>query len=335
MAVPAQHASQTLREHHWSSQLHGTVTELAQEAAAATPAVRSLSHYSAGTLDFVVCRARRAPLSSTLLENGDDLQDESLAGSRLLLCTQDLGSLLRPLGTGELMRTIVANAGGGLWGGRVKPGEYLAAVADAPDDVQAMDEAMNELVTRIRTQVHKLPSEMLGGPASAPVQDTPLSAQLRVDYGTAAEPDGPYEQRLRALWGSHLSTSDLQYAAYYRDRTLVCVGDVFDAPDLGPRFMDVSVRTRRTAYRDLAFSLGSHLARLADALCLVAAPGADQPVVERLVLDVQEGAVFVTWPSADEFVVGVTLDQTQVRPAEDRLTRLAAALHKVTLPRQR
>ncbi|WP_406479598.1 hypothetical protein [Streptomyces sp. NBC_01615] len=333
MAAPAPHRTETLREYHWSAERHGWITELCEEAAVAAPEIRSLSHYSNGILDFVVCRAERAPLSSLVTEADDDLHDESLPGSRLLLCAQDLGAVLRPLGTGDLMRIVVANGRGGLWGGRVKPGEYLAALADGPDRVPAMDDAMNRLVTRIRTEVHRLPDELPGGdPDVKPrlVSTDTENAALRVDFGTAAAPVPAYEQRLRSLWHHHVNTTDLQYAGYYRDWTLVCVGDVFDAPELGPRFMDVSVRSRRTSYRDLSRGLRGHVVRLTDALHLVAQAPPGQAPVDRLVLDVQEGAVYVVWLSPREFVVGVTLDQTQVARAEARLHGLAHALGEIT-----
>jgi hypothetical protein len=245
-----------------------------------------------------------------------------------LLCTQDLGALMRPLGTGELMRVVVANGQGGLWGGRVKAGEYLSAHTDTPGGIPAVDEAMNALVSAIRTQVHHLPDELPGGLADTPQPLPEDKGRLRIDFGTAAaERDSPSEMRLRALWGGHVNTLDLQYAAYYRDWKLVCAGDVFESPELGPRFLETSVRSRRTSYRDLAHGLRGHLARLTDALRLVVPPPAD-----RLVLDVQEGAVYVTWLSPRDYVIGVTLDQRQVDHAESRLHQLAGGLREITGP---
>ncbi|MER5755461.1 hypothetical protein [Streptomyces sp. NPDC002088] len=337
MAAPAPHRTDTLKESHWTDRRHGRITALCEEEVAGTPQIRSLSHYSNGILDFTVFRFPRAPLSSLVTELGDEEEHEALPGSRLLLCAQDLGAVLRPLGTGELMRTVVGNARGGLWGGRARPGEFLAAVTDLPDGVPAMDAAMNHLVTRIRTEVHSLPDELPGG-------DPHAKAHLRtgagpegphVDFGTAAEPDAVYEERLRSLWRTHVNTTDLHYAGYYRDWTLVCVGDVFDAHELGPRFIGVSVRTRRTAYRDLSRSLRGHLVRLTDALALVAPPVPGRAPVDRLVLDVQEGAVYVHWTSPGAFVLGVTLDQRQVDNAERRLQGLAGAVGGVTTPPSR
>ncbi|WP_405457361.1 hypothetical protein OG786_10375 [Streptomyces sp. NBC_00101] len=315
----------TLREFHWTRDRHGRITALCEEAVAGQPAVRSLAHYSSGILDFAVCAAGRSPLSGLIAEPDEELQDEALPGSRLLLCTQDLGAALRPLGTGELMRTVVANARGGLWGGRIKPGEFLAALTDDPHGVRPMDAAMNRLTTRIRVDVHSLPDELPGGaPEAGPVLRAGGSPEssLRVDFGTGAGPDTGTEARLRDLWHRHVDDVDLQYAAYYRDWTLVCAGDTFDSPALGPRFIDVSVRTRRTAYRDLSRVLRGHLARLTDALHLVAPATDGHPPLDRLVLDVQEGAVYVLWVSPREFVIGVTLDQLRVAPAEHRLRRL-------------
>ena len=334
MAAPAPHRSTTLKESHWTPKRHGLITALCEETLARTSAIRSLAHYSNGILDFAVLRADRAPLSSLVTETGDDAQNESLPGSRLLLCTQDLGAVLRPLKTGQLMRTVLAGTRAGLWGGRARPDEFLAAVTDVPDGVPDMDEAMNRLVTRIRTEVHGLPDELLGGDvqAKAHLQSGETPVGPHVDFGTAAAPDTVYEQRLRDLWHTHVNTTDLQYAGYYRDWTLVCVGDVFDSQELGPRFMDVSVRTRRTAYRDLSRSLRGHLIRLKDALDLIAPPPGSGASVERLVLDVQEGAVYIHWTSPRAFLLGVTLDQRQVGNAERRLAALAQVAGGVTVP---
>ncbi|MEV6582941.1 hypothetical protein AB0M92_32810 [Streptomyces sp. NPDC051582] len=336
MAAPAPHGTQTLTEHHWAPERHGRITSLCDEAVSSTPGIRSLSHFGNGILDFVICRTDRRPLGALIGDLGDEGDEESLPGSRLLLSAQDVGVLLQPLGTGELMRTVVANREGCLWGGRVKPGEYLVAVTDTADDAEAVDTSMNALVTRIRTEVHRLSDELPGGdPAARPGRLSPVDGArtaLRVDFGTAATPEPAYEERLRALWLGHVNTVDLQYAAYYRDWTLVCAGDVFESDDLGPKFLSVSVRTRRTAYRELSRSLRGHLIRLADALSLVAPAQAGRAAVERLVLDVQEGAIYLVWTSSREFLVGVTLDQTQVANADAQLQRLAGAVRALTAP---
>ncbi|MFF7891682.1 hypothetical protein ACFZDI_07035 [Streptomyces sp. NPDC007907] len=328
MAAAPHPETELFTESHWSPEGHGLITALCQGTFAGVPALRSVSHYSNGIIDFVVRRGDCPPLSSLITVGGEDIANEALPGSRLLLCTQDLGALMRPLGTGELMRVVVANAHGGLWGGRVKAGEYLSAHTDTAGGMPAVDEAMNSLVAAIRTQVHHLPDELPGGLMDVMEPLPEDKGRLRIDFGTAAAGhDGLSEMRLRALWGGHVNPLDLQYAAYYRDWKLVCAGDVFESPELGPRFLETSVRSRRTSYRDLARSLRGHLARLTDALRLVVAPP-----VDRLVLDVQEGAVYVVWLTPRDYVLGVTLDQRQVAHAENRLHLLAGALREVTQP---
>ncbi|WP_416983341.1 hypothetical protein [Streptomyces sp. T028] len=335
MAAPVPHPTDTLTESHWTEKRHGRITALCEEEVARTSGIRSMSHYSNGILDFTVMRHPRAPLSSLVTEAGDEDDNESLPTSRLLLCAQDLGAVLRPLGTGELMRTVVVNSRGGLWGGRARPGEFLAATTDLSTAVPDMDAAMNRLTTRIRTEIHSLPDEVLGGDEQARPHLASAGAATgpHVDFGIAAEPDSAYEAQLRDVWRTHVNTTDLHYAAYYRNWTLVCVGDVFDTDALGPRFMDVSVRTRRTAYRDLSRGLRGHVVRLTDALALVAPPVAGHAPVDRLVLDVQEGAVYVHWTAADSFLLGVTLDQRQVGNAERRLSGLTQAVSRIPLPR--
>ncbi|QWB21748.1 hypothetical protein KJK29_03665 [Streptomyces koelreuteriae] len=331
MAAAPHPETELFTESHWFPEGHGRITELCQGAFVGVPALRSVAHYSNGIIDFLVRRTDCAPLAGLVTVAGEDIANEALPGSRLLLCTQDLGALMRPLGTGELMRVVVAGARGGLWGGRVKPGEYLAALTDTPGGMPAADEAMNTLVSTIRTQVHHLPDELPGGLTDPPDPLPEHKGKLRIDFGTAAAAyENLTEMRLRALWGGHVNTLDLHYAAFYQDWKLVCAGDVFENAELGPRFLETSVRSRRTGYRDLAQSLRGHLARLTDALRLVVQPPAD-----RLVLDVQEGAVYVIWLSPRDYVLGVTLDQRQVAHAESRLHRLADVLREITEPAPR
>ncbi|MFF7334398.1 hypothetical protein ACIQU5_27545 [Streptomyces sp. NPDC090306] len=318
------------KETHWTEERHGPTTDRCVGAFAEAPGLRSVAHFSNGILDFVVRRAEAAPLSSLVTVNGDEMLNEALPGSRLLLCAQDLNALLRPLGTGDLVRLVFGSGRGGLWGGRVKPGEFVAALTEVPGGVDPMDRAMNRTVTAIRTQVYHLPDEMLGGLSGSAAGEPADDETLRIDFGTAAGRESETEMRLRALWGANVGAHALQYLAYYRDWTLVCAGDVFEDRRLAPRFLDVSVRARRTGYRDFAQSLRGHLVRLNDALRLVTGTPAD-----RLVLDVQEGALHVRWRSPREYVVGVTLDQTQVAASEQRLEQLVAALPEFSEPAPR
>lgn len=314
-------------ETHWTEERHGPTTDRCREAFSRASDLRSVAHFSNGILDFVVRRPEAAPLASLVTVNGDEMLNEALPGSRLLLCAQDLNALLRPLGTGDLVRLVFGSQRGGLWGGRVKPGEFVAALTETPGGVDAMDRAMNRTVTAIRTQVYHLPDEMLGGLSGTEEGQPADGEELRVEFGTAAGRESETEMRLRALWGANVGTDALQYLAYYRDWTLVCAGDVFEDRRLAPRFLDVSVRARRTGYRDFAQSLRGHLVRLNDALRLVTGAPAD-----RLVLDVQEGAVHVCWRSPREYVVGVTLDQTQVAATERRLRQLIHKLPEFSEP---
>lgn len=311
-----------LAEDHWTEK-DSPVTRVCEEAVAGhRAAVRSVAHYSHGALDFVVRRDGVPPLKGPHGTPSSDLAAEALPGRHLVVCAEDLNRSLQRLGTGELMRLVVGTPAGGMYCGRIRGGQHLTGVALSADGVVELDKALNDAVRTIRTEVHHLPDELLGGnPDARPAEPEGVTAaHFEVDLADR----GPEEEaRLRGLWHRHVNPVDLQYGAYYDEWSMVCAGDAFDDPRLGVRLMDTPSRDRRHMYRDLAARLRSDITRLRQAL----RPVADGPV-DRLVLDVQEGAIYVLWPGrgSGTFLLGVTTDQHQVATAEEGLRSLLSAL---------
>ncbi|NUT42326.1 MAG: hypothetical protein HOV86_20300, partial [Thermoactinospora sp.] len=90
-------------------------------------------------------------------------------------------------------------------------------------------------------------------------------------------------------------------------------------PDLGKWFSNTARETRRETIQQLGGTLRQELAHLCHALRLVMTGS-----VERLVLDIQEGALYVLAPAGtdDGLLVGLTFDQYEVDRAERRLRGL-------------
>jgi len=324
-SADASPATDLLTEDHWEAEDRG-ITRFCREAVAGHPAaLRSVAHYSNGTLDFVVRPHGSAPLAAPRSQPADPLTSEGRPGRHLVVCTDDFNSSLKPFHTGELMRVVVGTTAGGMYCARIRAGQHLVGVTVSGERVDELDRTLNRVVQRIRT-VHNLPNENLGGDDPGLVlPEVGASDAPHFEVGLTVEGTDA-EARLRALWHRFVNPADLQYAAYYREWSPVCAGDAFEDSSLRVRLMNITARTRRAMYRDLADRLRSDITRLRHALRPVT-----QAPIDRLVLDVQEGAVFIHWlgHGTGTFVLAVTVEQPRVEDAENRLRGLLSELPAV------
>ncbi|MFI2642315.1 hypothetical protein [Streptomyces sp. NPDC018610] len=293
--------------------------EACRTTAAACPEVRSLTHLTLNTVDFCVRAAAAAPFEDALPWE-DEVEVEGRPARRLVRWVTEMDAAMRPLNTGELMRVLAVTRSAGAQCSRLRDGQYVVGISATGPGSDAVDGAVSTMVTGLRTDHYQQGDELPGGEPGRRKRALDGHVPLVMHVLT---PDRDEESRLRGIWQRHVNPYDLQYAGYYRRRSAVCVGDAFEHGELADTFLVVPVQTRRALYRDLVFRLGSALVDLADIL----RPLTGDPL-ERLVLDVQEGAVYVHWldPAAGDFVVGVTVRQKEVAVAEERLTDLVAEL---------
>lgn len=319
----AEQATELLAEEHWTKG-EDRITSLCQKSVAAhQAALRSVAHFTNGALDFVVRPRASMSLRASRSSDARLITGEGRPGRHLVVWAEDIDRSLRRFGTGELIRLVVATPGGGMYCGRIKADQHMVGLCASGDRVPELDEAMNVLVLGIRAGVHHLGNEHLGGEALGRLSPLEDVSALHIEFGMAVEDDEPTKERLRERWQRSVNAVDLQYAAYYRDWSMVCAGDAFDDPTLGVRLMGVSTPHRRTMYGDLASAVRAHIARLRNAL----RPLTSEPI-DRLVLDVQEGAIYIHWldRNSGTFVLGVTVDQLRVAGAEERLRLLISDL---------
>lgn len=325
-AGPAPSQPEVLVEDHWTEP-DSPVTRACRDAVAAhRPVFRSVAHYSHGVLDFVVRPPGSEPLRTPRNVGGDPRATEGWPGRHLVVCMEDFDRSLRRFDTGELMRLVVGAPEGGMYCARIRAGQHLVGVTLSGDTVVELDEGLNDLVRTIRTRVHHLPDESLGGAPDLEASAPGGAGRLHLEVGLSTE-NADEEAELRSAWQSHVNPVDLQYAAYYRDWRMVCAGDTFDDPSLRVRLVNIAGNERRSMYRDLAARLRADITRLRHVL----RPVSSGPI-ERLVLDVQEGAVYIHWldHGTGAFLVGVTVDQFQVAVAEDRLRSLLSAVSRAS-----
>ncbi|WP_063836209.1 hypothetical protein [Actinacidiphila yeochonensis] len=321
-AEPEQAGPELLIEQHWTAKDSPVVRACVAAVAEHGPAFRSVAHYSHGVLDFAVRPRGSAPLRTPRTVSGRLLAAEGWPGRHLVVCVEDFDRALQRLETGELMRLVVEAPDGGMYCARIRAGQHLVGVTQSGDTVAELDDGLNLLVTRIRREVHHLPDELLGGDGKLVPAEPAGTGELHWEAAlSAGGPGSPAS--LRSVWDDHVNAVNLQYAAYYRDWTAVCAGDAFDDPDLGVRLGSIPSGERRAMYRDLAGRLRADITRLRQIL----RPVSDQQI-RRLVLDVQEGAVYIHWfgHGPGTFLLGVTVDQPQVALAEERLGSLLTAV---------
>ncbi|MFD5553198.1 hypothetical protein ACFWIA_05070 [Streptomyces sp. NPDC127068] len=314
---------------HWRRAPFEEISDRCTSAVAGCAALRSLSYFNNGVVDFVIRPADAPPLPGGR-ELDLPIDVESRPGHQLVLSMETFDKALGPLLTGALMRTVVATPTGGLYCGRVKEQQHIVGITLRGDGVDAMDRTLNELVTDIRVHVLNRSAENPGGVPEQPYHSPDGSQELHFTAGSRV--DEPLVARLRGLWQRHLNPVDLQYLAYYENWHLACVGDAFDDTRIGKRFLNIKPSARRRKYRDVADQLRDDIARLRDMLQLVS-----REPMNRLVLDVEEGAVYFHWlpgGRSGDFLCGVTLDQHEVGNAERRLREVLSELpRKVPRPR--
>ncbi|TVL92400.1 hypothetical protein [Streptomyces sp. SAJ15] len=154
------------------------------------------------------------------------------------------------------------------------------------------------------------PAEVSGGaPTDAP---EPLPPHV-----STSAPGSAAAQLARAL-----AVSGLHYLAHHTpDRAPRAVADLLDHPELSDFFRHISRDQRRERYHRVGALLPGLVARLNDSLCAVI--GGE---LVRVVLDVEQGAIYYHALPDGGYLVGVTVDQERVAEADERLARLGHEL---------
>lgn len=322
-----------------------------EEAVLRERGLHHVAHYSAGVYDFAVDVLHRPELAGRRTAT---LERKTLGeiGRRLSFKVSSLDHALEDVRTGRLIRTVLHTQSGVLYCNSVLPGGYVIALllgdvieggvplAELPV-VREADRAAGELATALRHEV-RLGSFNPGGwrhehwltdnPAAGPA-DPPATLGAEVGAATPAGPSGgdvePYlqgsagngEAATLARCRAALDPDELSYVAYYPDDSGGFSLDLFEHESVRPFFTHITVDARREFYaqfgRQFTF-LGRQLAQLI------------RPLFEgrllRVVLDVEQGAIYYYRLASGRYIVGVTLNQQKVSHGDDRMAELAVDL---------
>ncbi|MFC6085885.1 hypothetical protein [Sphaerisporangium aureirubrum] len=255
------------------------------------------------------------------------------AGCHVVAQMKAYDGALAELDTGELMRTVLEEKRLVIFCGRVRRDQHLVGIMvkarrdlGAEACARAVDTADREffsLVTAIR-QAYHLPDEMAGGRTGSGQKAVTGRSHAHLSQGGEAT---GRENELCRQAATLLAPDDLHYLALYRDWRLLFAADILDASSLA-LFADVEPEERRRMYDRQARAARHETLRLAHKL---------RPVMgrrfDRIVLDMQQGALYYHWPTPEHLVFGVTLWQRAVNDAEWRLREVVDTVRRgLSLP---
>ncbi|MBO0805763.1 MAG: hypothetical protein J2P25_22155 [Nocardiopsaceae bacterium] len=252
------------------------------------------------------------------------------AGSQLNLMVTQLDVACEPLDSGPLIRVVVQGDSGALFHFVKVPGQAFFAVLfdGAADAVHQADRALAELA---RASVERIGGRPLlwGGFTRRENSD-----ELWVPYQAAKGAPGPVRpafagpgddvpEAAAQACGAALSPDDLHAIGIYRRGQVAWATDIFETPALAPLFQRVTPKSRRRGYARVADQVRLQTRRI---YRLLEVTGSGR--LERLVLDVARGAIYALPLGGDDYLVGVTLVQSRVDDADQKMR----ALHERILP---
>jgi hypothetical protein len=129
---------------------------------------------------------------------------------------------------------------------------------------------------------------------------------------------GAVGDRVRQASERAIRPDDLHFVAYCRDGEVVFTADYLGDRSLAPFFTQITFATRRKFYLEFSQELCSHATKLSRAT-----RGVLGGLLVRCVLDVEQGAIYYYRIKPGDYLVGVTIDQSRVSGADDRMSRLA------------
>jgi hypothetical protein len=296
---------------------------LCRDALIETPELHYLGHYTDGAYDFSYDRLDGE------FEHPDRTEYERI-GVQVTNAVRGLDRALQEVKTGALIRTVVHAGNGLVICDSARPNEHVVAFSHAAGALAAegaalsglpgarnMDRAVAALVTSLRRQV-SLGSQNPGGwsttqPAEAPLPVVDTAAAAPHVVGTTGE-------RIATLMRDRVHPSDLHMVALCHGSRIEFWADQFDHPQLGPYFQEISVGERRVFYDNMCHTLPMTVRKLGR--MTASATGGK---LERVVLDVEQGAIYYYRIGPGEYLVGVTIDQRQVARSDDKVAEIAVA----------
>jgi hypothetical protein len=285
-------------------------------AVVAGGALRYIAHFTSGVFDFAA-EAGGAP-------GGPALEARDRAGQRLGLIVSELDEACQPLDSGPLIRVVVQGEAGAMFHYLKLAGQSFAGFCEdgSPAAVDRADRQMAQLTEKA---VGRLGAASMNWGGFQAREQSGEFDRLYQNAPAAQAAPVPHVARDRhsvpaaaaAACKAALNPADLHYAGIYHLGQPAWYADILDAPELAPFFQRVTPQFRRTGYAELIRQVHLHSRGLTQLLATV-----HSRQLTSLVLDAARGAVYVMPLSRDDYLVGVTLTQSQVARAHGRFKGL-------------
>lgn len=329
--APASHVAPHAVGPAWDS-----MVKRCEEDVARSEGPHCITHITSGVQDFVV-HAFDDPqsLPARVRDQAAQLRDDCSSIARLIShFTMDQDRKLDEIRTGSLIRMVLHAEGGAVFCFSVVPGEYVVSFrfssslsdrsAEEPpgglsqvSEIESVDIAMTTLIRDLRREIG-LPPENPGA-RQEPSEPTHRMASTTPESGSN-EPntEGNEEDLLRDLSRDLVHPAHLHYVSRCLGKNRSLTVDYFGDDAVSRFFRGITIDARRKFYADYALELRTMVSQLSRQT-----RGSVGGGVQRLVLDVQLGAIYYYRLETGDYLVGVTLDQDQVKVADDNMALLA------------
>lgn len=129
------------------------------------------------------------------------------------------------------------------------------------------------------------------------------------------------DEEVAELCLAKISADDVHFIGYYVDGKCRFHMDVLDSPTLNRFFRGDDRDQRRLAYERTGRQLDWVMSKLN-----MYTRRLDGGILVRTVLDVKHGALYHYWIDRNVYLIGITMDQSKVLVADEKLRRLANAI---------
>jgi hypothetical protein len=280
-------------------------------------ALHHIAHYSYGVWDLGIDVLDREEVASrfagrlTVERRRSDLEH---FGRQLHYLMGETGGALEQLRSGRLIRAVFDTGGSAFYFFEVRPNEYLVGATFDGSAVDEADKAMAKTVQRIRKRL-RLGDPNPGGFNPRPDEGDVVPGAPVVDRGgTSTDQDEDFVELGRTL----VRPRDLHFVARFEHVAWTSSVDVLDDRSLDHFFQSITRRRRREGYQSIGRQFEGTSSTMDGALRGVAGRR-----MVNTILDVEEGAVYFRRLQPDCYLMGVTLDQSQVEQAQLRFAELA------------
>lgn len=297
--------------------------------------VHYLAYYAEGVYDFAI------DMLADIADHVDQAarsidyrrNDYERIGCQLSNAVKSLDDTLQKVRTGALIRTLLHASRGMICCNSVVLNEYVVGLTFDISALPTSDIPLTELVgakktdiaiSRLTTALRRQLSLQSLNPGSwispKPVSDEAGSDRWSHPSTKQDVPphiEGAADDEVADLFLTEVDPDDLHYLAHCREGEVTFSVDQLGHPQLGLFFTQITVNERRSFYRDFCCQLPVIIGQFSRM-----AGSAIGGRLERVVLDVEQGAIYYYRIRIGEYLVGVTIDQNQVAQADDKMARL-------------